>query len=135
MKADYKKAVQDHMATAPVELREYVCRRLINDIWWKQYGNPVVDCGFDWVETKEGYIFWDYVYLKQWQEAMDSDFWQSREEEEDPLTPISEMEIGQVFTFDTGRWKIVSVENGQAQCERLPDVITLPITQRVPAEQ
>lgn len=130
---DYQKAVQDHMATAPVELREYVCAKMTNDSWWYKGGNPICTCGFEWRESKEGVEFWSAIDVKKWPKAMATDFWQSREEQ-DPLTLISEMEIGQVFTFGTGRWKIVSVENGQAQCERLPDIITLPITQQVPAE-
>lgn len=142
---DYQKSVAEHMAAAPVELKEYVCGRLKENSYFEEDDSPISNCGFVWRDSKEGRYFWGAISRKQWQDAISTEFWQSRTQQnfqpqqypqpqQDALTPISEMEIGQVFAFGTGRWKIVSVENGQAQCERLPDVITLPITQQVPAE-
>lgn len=82
MEADYKKAVADHMATAPVELREYVCRRLTGDNWWYEGKNPIGSCGFRWYDSRERLEFWDAVYFKEWQRAMDTDFWKSRPQQD-----------------------------------------------------
>lgn len=78
---EYQKSVADHMATAPVELREYVCARMTNDSWWYiMGGNPISNCGFEWRESKEGFEFWSQISLEKWQDAIATDFWLSRQQ-------------------------------------------------------
>jgi hypothetical protein len=76
----YQKAVSDHMETAPQELRDYVCGRLVKSDDWVQGNNPIIDCEFLLRTSKEGLFFWAGIANKDWQEAMDTDFWESREE-------------------------------------------------------
>jgi hypothetical protein len=74
----YQKAVSDHMATAPQELRDYVCGRLKESIYWEKGTCPINFCGFNWEHSKEAVPFWNSVKLKGWKEAMDTKFWKSR---------------------------------------------------------
>jgi hypothetical protein len=78
----YQEAVKDHMAEAPEELKEYVWQRLkdIDMEWasmarWEVGQDPIYKCGFKWSETKEGEEFWDRVAYKEWNYAMQTDFW------------------------------------------------------------
>lgn len=75
---DYQKAVFSHMATSPEELGVYVRERLTKSKQWVEEDNPISRCGFDWYESKEGVDFWNYVSCKLWDDAMDTEFWQSR---------------------------------------------------------
>ena len=83
---EYQKAVAEHMADAPEELRDYVCERLVESHKWMGGRNPIRICGFAWRDSKEGYYFWVGIYYKDWQEAMDTDFWQSRQQPTEQVT-------------------------------------------------
>lgn len=142
---DYQQAVYEHMATAPEALREYVCWRLkSSEDWEDELGEgrawvlgecPIHSCGFTWVVSPEKKPFWSFIANKEWQDAMATYFWQSRQQPtEQTMQQLNELEIGDTFSYGTGTWKIVAVANGKAMCERMPDVITLPLTQIVPTE-
>ena len=75
---EYQKTVVEHMATAPQELREYVCGRLTNDSWWTEGYDPIIYVNFVWDKSEEGIGFWVAISSKRWDVAMATDFWQSR---------------------------------------------------------
>lgn len=72
---EYQLAVAEHMKDAPEQLREYVCRRLVESNEWEERRNPILWCGFDRYQSEEGNCFWYYVSAKKWLEAMDTDYW------------------------------------------------------------
>jgi hypothetical protein len=80
----YQQAVSDHMATAPQELRDYVCGKLVESDDWMEGDNPIYFCMFTWGLSKEGENFWDGIERKDWIFAMATEFWKSRTKESKP---------------------------------------------------
>ena len=74
----YQVAVAEHMATAPQELAEYVRGRLVSGDWWRDGKDPILECGFSFIESVEGSDFWGFICNNDWQHAMATDFWRSR---------------------------------------------------------
>ena len=73
---EYQKAVKKHMEGAPQELAEYVRGILTDSDVWIYGQNPILACGFAWIDCKEGDEFWALVGMKRWERAMATDFWQ-----------------------------------------------------------
>lgn len=72
---EYQLAVARHMADAPLELKEYVCRRLVKGFFWTEELSPIRCSLPAWHESVEKYGFWNAVNEKQWDIAMATDFW------------------------------------------------------------
>jgi hypothetical protein len=95
----YQEAVKDHIAEAPEELREYVWERLndvdaenVDEMRWEKGKNPIISCGFEWDESKEGEEFWDRVAYKEWNYAMQTDFWKQHTGEKEKPTELLNFE-------------------------------------------
>jgi len=76
---EYQRAVADHMADAPEELRDYVRGRLKDSVEYLYRSSPMLYCGFSWSFSKEDEDFWKAIHEKRWTRAMDTDFWKSRQ--------------------------------------------------------
>lgn len=95
---DYQEAVARHMKNAPVELREYVCGILNENDWWTEGDGPIDKCGFFWEDSEEGYEFWNAVDDKRWQDAMATDFWQNRNNEQTKTMTDYQNKIREQYT-------------------------------------
>jgi hypothetical protein len=95
----YQQSVKDHIAEAPEELREYVWERLkdvdaknVDEMRWEKGRNPIISCGFEWDESKEGEEFWDRVAYKEWNYAIQTDFWKQHTGEKEKPTQLLNFE-------------------------------------------
>lgn len=80
---DYHNAVDKHMGGAPERLAQYVRCRLTDSSWWWNGKNPISSCGFDWEESQEGNEFWVTMCGKDWEGAMNTDFWKQYDNKEE----------------------------------------------------
>lgn len=62
----YEQAVIKHMDSAPNNLKKYVINKLKNNDIWEKDTNPILNCGFNWKDSKEKISFWEKVSVKNW---------------------------------------------------------------------
>jgi|DEB0MinimDraft_6_1074348.scaffolds.fasta_scaffold36346_3 hypothetical protein len=96
---DYQKAVAAHMATAPEPLADYVKGRLKKSDKWEEGYNPITKCGFKWVDSKEKVDFWVNISLKNWQRAMDTEFWKKHTAAQGELLLTPDIEFEKPYDF------------------------------------
>jgi hypothetical protein len=108
----YQEAVKDHIAEAPEELREYVWERLkdvdaknVDEMRWEKGRNPIISCGFEWDESKEGEEFWDRVAYKEWNYAIQTDFWKQHTGEKEKPTELLNFEKPQRDNINPEHYK------------------------------
>jgi hypothetical protein len=108
----YQQAVKDHIAEAPEELREYVWDRLkdvdaknVDEMRWEKGRNPIISCGFEWDESKEGEEFWDRVAYKEWNYAIQTDFWKQHTGEKEKPTELLNFEKPQRDNINPEHYK------------------------------
>lgn len=102
----YQQQTASLMATAPDELREYVCRKVLENIERCEncssrnvYENQPVCCRFV-LDKLEGDDFWIAVELKKWDEAMSTEFWQSYKENQFKVSTQSNLTQAYLLIVD-----------------------------------
>ena len=108
----YQEALYQHISKAPAELCAYVWDRLkdIDMEWasmarWEVGQDPIYKCGFKWSETKEGEEFWDRVAYKEWNYAIQTDFWKQHTGEKEKPTELLNFEKPQRDNINPEHYK------------------------------
>lgn len=70
---EYREALETRLKTCPLELAEYIRKRLLTQrkkpIKDNDWMAPTRYCGFNWRKSIEGYDFWKAVSERRWEDA------------------------------------------------------------------